>query len=202
MPDQPKKYRILLKPHGNDVGDRRKLQRLHKQLRTIKRLEAAGVADHPFGKSEQVENEIKQLESLIADETQGMAPRVIDADHVKIIDDASMLVGIDPGTRTTTSRAITSKTGRHAASLQIRKDNPDFYHIAYTAPGVRSANDPSSSKYIITRKFKKILSVNLDNVISINGKPPMGGMRDLDKGTQHLESRDWSIEKISDLLDE
>lgn len=200
--DQPKQYRILLRPHGN-VTDRWNLRNLqHRLNRIIKRIEAAGVIDHPFGNRADFEKKIAELEAKIAAETQNMAPRVIDADLVKIIDNASMIVGIEPGNRTTTTAAITSKTGMHAKALKTRKENPDFYHIAYTAPGVRRPNDPSSSKYIITRKFKKILSINLDNVISINGKPVMGGMRDLDKGVSHLESRDWSIERISDLLDE
>jgi hypothetical protein len=127
--------------------------------------------------------------------------RIIEADAIKIIDNGSMLVGIEPHVSSVTRQAIKASRG-HAKWLRDRRNNPEFYHIGHTAPGVKPG-DPSHTDYIVTRKFRKILSINLDNVISINGKPVMGRLGDLDKGVQHLDiDEGWTIEGISDLLED
>lgn len=187
--DQPKKFKVLLKPILD--SDRRW------EIKRARRMQ--NYPTHPNYRAD-----IKSLEDAAEAEMAKMPPRVIDADMVKIIDDGSLLIGIGPGKRTSISSTITSKRKMHAKALRIRKENPEFYSIGYTPPGQADPNDPSHTDYIITRHFEKILSVNLDNVISINGKQIMGGMRTLDKGTKHLdlEDHDWSVDSISELLDE
>lgn len=96
--------------------------------------------------------------------------RIIYADAVKVLDNGTMLAGIDPGNRATKSSCITSRGG-HRKYLDDHRNNPEFYTITHAKP---DSPDNSHTDYIITRHFKKILSINLDNVLSINGKPVMG----------------------------
>ena len=113
--------------------------------------------------------------------------RVIYADLIKVIDDGSMLVGIDPGNSTTSRQAIHASSG-HAQRLKKRLDNPEFWTIGHTKPGI-NPNDPSHTDYTITKHFNKILSINLDNIISINDKPMMGRIDNfsLDAGISRLD---------------
>lgn len=129
--------------------------------------------------------------------------RVIYADAVKVIDDGSMLVGIDPGKSSVTRQAIHA-SGGHAWRLAKRLRNTEFYTIGHTPTGI-DPQDPSHTDYIVTRHFKTILSINLDNVISINGKPVMGRIDDagLNSGVSKLDlDESWTINKISDSLEE
>lgn len=132
--------------------------------------------------------------------------RVIYADLIKAIDDGTMLAGIDPGRYQTSSsiRGSIKASRGHAKWLRDRRNNPEFYTIGHTKPGT-DPSDPSHTDYIITRHFKSILSINLDNIISINGKPVMGRVDDagLNSGVSRLDiDENWSVNKISDLLEE
>lgn len=180
-------FRVLLKPLGDKILRREiKLAKLYAQY-----------PQHPYRR-----DNLPELEARVAAETSQMQPRVIDADMVKVVDGGTMLIGIGPGNFTATSKSV-SLSRNHNKALKLRKANPEFYEIGHTPPGT-NPHDPSHTDYVITRKFEKILSVNVDNVISVNGKPIVG-FRGLDKGIKHLdfdESRDWSVDQISDLLDE
>lgn len=202
MPDQPKKFRIVLKPlHIEDPQSEQEY--LESRIAKLEQGGTDSATGQPLGQVERIAriNQYKKRLAAMASSEQ----RVVDADLVAYIDDGTMLAGIDPGSWSTNSQAIRASRG-HRKALDIRLNNPQFYHIAHTPIGVKP-DDPSHTDYIITRKFKKILSINMSNIISVNGKPIMGRIesRDLDSGVQHLdfdESADWSIDNISDLLEE
>jgi hypothetical protein len=126
--------------------------------------------------------------------------RVIYADFVKVIDGGTLLAGIDPTHRESEVRAITSRPRSHGKSLQIRKNNPEFYDVKNSR--VYDTNDRHTN-YIITKKFNKILSINLDNIISINGKKTSNRI-DPERGLKHLdvenEGLDW-INEIAKFVD-
>lgn len=186
MPDQPKAYHILLRPLGD--------KKLRREIKLARRYK-----EHPS--VHYYRENLPELEAKLSALESQMQPRELYADMVKVIDDGSMLIGIDPGNRVYVG-SFARSGHNHAKGLRIKRNNPEFYDIKHTAPGV-DPHDPSHTDYIITRKFKKILSVNLDNVISVNGKPVIGGMRGLDKGVQHLGlDEEWSVDNVSDLLDE
>lgn len=187
MNQQPKKFRILLKPLMPDSELRREIYLARR---------ANKYPGHPYYRQD-----LGDLETRAAASIQGMQPRVLDVDAFKVVDDGSAIVGIGPTKRTTTMRCLTSSN--HAKALKIRTENPEFYHLAHTNTGV-DPNDPSHTDYILTRFFEKILSLNLDNIISVNGKPVMGSLRGLDRATGHLDldESDWSVDSISELLDE
>lgn len=189
MPNQPKKFRVLLKPLG-DRNTRHELRRA--KLR------------------QDNEQYIANLTKKLEQETIGQ-PRVIDADAVKVIDNATMLIGIGPtSSRESYIKGFMGKRKPNGTPpLKRKKRDTEFYDLKW-APGHEGRPRYEGGRprgptglYHIKQKFEKILSVNLDNVISVNGKPVIGGMRTIDKGMQHLDfNEDWSIDNIADLLGE
>lgn len=99
--------------------------------------------------------------------------RVIEADYVAPLDDGSMVLGIGPGSFTSETR------GFHGDRLRKKRRQTDIYASIIW--------NPQANAYVTTRKFEKILTVNMDNIESIDGKPAMGGSRTMDKGIQHLD---------------
>jgi hypothetical protein len=103
--------------------------------------------------------------------------RVIEADYVAPLDDGTMVLGINPGTYTSETR------GFHGDQLRKKRRQTDVYASIVWNPQARDGD----GAYVTTRKFKKILTVNTDNIKTIDGKPVIGGSRTMDKGIQHLD---------------
>lgn len=190
MENQPEKFRILLKP----LGDSRHA------LSRARRLLMMGRVHNPW-----FQQDVADLAQKLEQETSGMPPRVIDADFVKIIDDGTVLAGIGP----TSNRKqylkgfVGSRKPKGTPALKRKKRDHEFYDLKWVSGyGGRPRYDGDThGLYELQQKFEKILSINVDNVISINGKPIMN-VRELDKGMTNLELEDWSIDNIADLLGE
>jgi hypothetical protein len=86
-------------------------------------------------------------------EDQALPALVIEADHVTAIaNDLYVRAGIGPTTSQTQSRIKSTKY-----------PDPICYEIKHTAPGI-NPKDPSHTDYIITRKFKKIMTIKAENI--------------------------------------
>lgn len=124
---------------------------------------------------------------------------VIEAEHVSLLNpnSAIYMVGIGTGNGPTQTRRI------HVPGPNGCFDQ--FYHpIAHTKRGKssRGMDDPSHSDYLVTPKFQRVITMHAKNMRSINGKP-VYDTSDVDSGLKHLDfDESWSIDNISDILED
>jgi hypothetical protein len=167
MEDGGKKYKIILKSLHSAV---------ERQIQND-RQKWAKYQDSPMY---QQQWRIKRLADLEAS-----TQRVIEADAIGFIDSGTLLAGINHGDRTVHMSGVRRRAPNTMKSyLHKIKQVPEFYTlVGHTKPGT-SAHDPSHTDYIIKKHYNTILSINIDNIVSINGKPVMG--TDVDAGLKAL----------------
>jgi hypothetical protein len=166
MEDGGKKYKIILKPFNDDrIADKQQ------QLGYINKALLSNADSY----SSDYINKLRTRLNKLQNDIEHNPKRMIEADHIALVNDGTILVGINPGLRSSSQKSIARS--KHMA---------DFYKIEHTRPGMY-ADDPSHTDYIVTRKFDKILSINIDNIISINGKPTAGRLDDVSGGIKKLE---------------
>jgi hypothetical protein len=183
-------YRIVLKPL--EVDDER-------TTRSINQIRAS--LENPIYQNTPIliQTWKRQIESL-QKRLQSKGERVIDADFAKIIDGGTLLVGIGPtSSKKQYLRGFMGKrTPNGTAPIQRKKRDHEFYSLKWE----HAAKDGKGA-YELHQKFEKIMSMNLDNVVSINGKPVIGKLDNLDRGIQHLGlDEGWSIDDVFDTLEE
>lgn len=123
---------------------------------------------------------------------EGHGERVFDADLAKMMDDGTLAMGFKPGTHVYVVNGFgTNRHRKYRDKIANKTRNPEFWSLRKMPDG-----------FEITQKFEKVLTANVDNVISVNGKP-LFNIRDLSGGFNRLDlDENWSINKISDLLEE
>jgi hypothetical protein len=183
-------YRIVLKPL--EVDHNRVSTQINKLRSTMQ--------DPSFQNQPQMMLIYKRHLDSLQKKLKTKGERVIDADFAKVIDGGTLLVGIGPASRTVFLRGFMGNRRPNSTPPKKRKERDiEFYNLKgwnHEANGGRGA-------YELERKFEKILSINVDNVISINGKPLMSRLDNLDRGVQQLGlDEDWSIDNISDMLED
>jgi hypothetical protein len=181
MEDTSQKHIVVLKPLMNreeDGDDPSQLKR--KQI-------SYDVNYNPTSK-QQVEREFAQQSPLYARGDK----KTIEADYIYNIDDATMAVCIEPGNF---ERYV---TGFRANQLKKLRQQPELYDIKFLHAPNKFRKD--RGVYQVTKKFKKIMTINMANIESIDGKPIIA-LHDIEKGMKHIG--DFDDEKhIGDFDDE
>ena len=126
---------------------------------------------------------------------EGHENREFNADLVKMMDDKTLVMGFSPGHNVRVVNGFgTNKHRKYNDKIANKTKNPEFWSI-------RKIQHPNTKpQFEITEKFDLILTANINNVISINGKPPFN-ISDLPIDNVDF-SENWSINNISDLLEE
>lgn len=183
-------YRIVLKPLKVD----------HDRVSArIKHMRDSMAMPHYQNNPQALQNLQQQLQKF-QKKLEPKSERVIDADFAKVVDGGTLLVGIGPtSSKQQFLRGFMGKRKPNTTpAVQRKKRDHEFYDIKWDRNALNGRG-----AYDLRQKFEKIMSINLDNVISINGKPAMGRLDNLDQGVQQLGlDEDWSVDNISDLLDE
>lgn len=124
-----------------------------------------------------------QTRAQVATELEQNAPhsrgekRIIEADYVGPVDDATIAVCIEPGNF---ERYV---TGFRASQLKRLRQHPELYEIKFLHAPNKFRED--RGVYQVIKKFKKIMTINTANVESIDGKPIMA-LHDIEKGMKHI----------------
>jgi hypothetical protein len=174
--NQPKKFRLVLRPLSQTKDVARRVARIQQSIE----------------RAQQYGQPVEELQQRLVGFQGG--ERVIDADFVKQVSDKVMLVGIDPGNRVGYTRGFMGSSSHATAlrggvtTMQFKKNQPEFYSISWMAQAPTQPHRTEGT-YEIIRKFETILSINMENIISINGKPVMQ-TTDLNKGASQLEFDD------------
>lgn len=121
--------------------------------------------------------------------------RVFEADLVKMMDDKTLLMGFEPTQQVRIVNGFgTNRARKYKDKIANKTNNPEFWSIQkLVQPG-------GKPQFRITEKFKTVLTANINNIISIDGKAPFNISN---ASSQHLDiDESWSVNNISRLLEE